>query len=454
MVDVFSCRPVLPSSSPPLDPDSGPEGCDLTSGSGGADISRLVKVTGSENMVQADSTPRSGDQVIEHRPARYDRRKPSPPTVSVIVPTYNECENIPVLLERLTDVLADFDYEIVVVDDDSPDGTWRVVEELATTNRRIRVLRRRGRRGLSAAVVEGMVVAQGTVLAVIDADLQHDETVLPQIISAVLDDEVDLCLGSRQAPGGSYGRFGPTRRFISWSGAQLARRLLGITVSDPMSGYFAVSRARFEAVRPTLNPRGFKVMLELLARGPRPRVAEVGYRFRSRTSGQTKLSSTVAKAYVVALLDLSLARPAPALFAAYVAMAITGLSLRLSLLSFVAATGPAALSELVAVEAAILVEFWLHSSYTFSRRRGQDPRPLQALFRFQLISLHAFLALSGLADIVEGRLTSPQSLSQFLAALGLATTGVAATIVVGYMLNTTFTWPDPERHRSAQGRER
>lgn len=385
----------------------------------------------------------SGNGSIERRPARYDRRRPTAPTVSVVIPTYNERENIPILLERLAGVLADFDYEIVVVDDDSPDRTWQMVEDLGARNHRIRVLRRVGSRGLSSAVIDGMAVARGRVLAVMDADLQHDEAVLPDIIAAVLDDQADVCLGSREAPGGSYGQFGPIRRVVSWSGAQLARRLLGVTIGDPMSGYFAVSRDHFNSVRATINPQGFKILLELVARGSRPRVTEVGYRFRVRTWGQTKLNPSVALVYLWSLLNLALARAVPTAFAPYMAIAVTGLSLRLSLASGFSLIGWSApgLGPVLATELAILFEFAGHNGFTFARRRPRNPGRIGTLFRFHLISLHAVLALTGLTTVVESRLSPSGTFPELMAALGLSTVGIVVTISLSFVLNSSLTWP-------------
>lgn len=234
----------------------------------------------------------------------------STPVVSVIVPTYNETENIRLILARLREALTDHAYEIVVVDDDSEDETWRVAEALARSDRRIRVIRRTAERGLSSAVLTGMAAAAGRTMVVIDADLQHDETKIPDLVSAV-EGGADICLGTRQRDGGSYGSFKKRRRLMSWTGAALARMVLGLPVSDPMSGFFAVSRDRFDLVVADVNPRGFKILLEFLARGPRPVVSEVGYRFGERRHGTTKLNGSVVIAYLAALRDLSAAQPSP-----------------------------------------------------------------------------------------------------------------------------------------------
>lgn len=233
------------------------------------------------------------------------------PTVSIVVPTFNEAANIEALLDgidaTLTGDLPDQPYEIVVVDDDSADGTWRLAESRAGQDDRIRVIRRVGRRGLSSAVLAGMAMARGEVLVVIDADLQHDERRIPDLVLAVAGG-VDVALGTREADGGGYGAFGRRRLAISRFGATLARRAIGLAVTDPMSGFFAVSRDRYEALSGSLNPRGFKILLEFLARGHEPVVAEIGYVFRQRHGGTTKFDVSVALGFVVSLIELTVAR--------------------------------------------------------------------------------------------------------------------------------------------------
>jgi dolichol-phosphate mannosyltransferase len=224
------------------------------------------------------------------------------------VPTYNEVENIPILLAHLAEVLVDVDHEVIVVDDDSPDRTWAAVADLAGHDDRIRLLRRMGTRGLSSAVVTGMAAARGRALAVLDADLQHDERVLVELVRPVIAGTADVAVGTRRSAGGSFGSFGPVRRLLSRSGSLLARCLLGVHVSDPMSGYFVLSRERFEHLVAEVDPSGFKILLEFLVRGPRPRVVEVGYCFGSRRHGESKLTGPVLTAYLAALLRLFAAR--------------------------------------------------------------------------------------------------------------------------------------------------
>lgn len=201
----------------------------------------------------------------------------SRPTISVIVPTYNEAENIGILVGRIGRVLEEHAYEIIVVDDDSPDRTWQVVEKLGRADHRVSIIRRRSERGLSSALLAGVAAARGTALAIMDDGLQHDERRIPQLAASVITGGADICLGSRAADGGGYGEFRERRRIASWAGATLARLVLQVPVSDSMSGFFAVGRDRYELIQTEVNPRGFKILLEFLARGPKPAVAEVGY---------------------------------------------------------------------------------------------------------------------------------------------------------------------------------
>jgi dolichol-phosphate mannosyltransferase len=221
------------------------------------------------------------------------------------VPTFNEAGNIEPLLNRLESALATNDYQIVVVDDDSPDGTWLIADRAAQRDDRLTVIRRRATRGLSSAILTGMESADGDVFVVMDADLQHDERRILDLVAGVVDGS-DLCIGTRSAHGGDFGTFTRRRRLISWAGAAVARAALDVPVSDPMSGFFAISRRRYETVAGDIDPRGFKILLEFLARGPRPTVAEVGYRFGERKSGKTKLNGIVVAQYLKSVGSLAL----------------------------------------------------------------------------------------------------------------------------------------------------
>jgi len=428
----------------------------------GAESTPTLEATGrpgvSAGCVETDtvadpplSTPaRSGTGIEpDRRPARYDRRSRPTPTLTVIVPTYNEAENIPILIKLLQDRLADFDYEVVIVDDDSPDQTWRVALDAVTDDHRFSVIRRTSDRGLSAAVLTGMSMASGSVMVVMDGDLQHDPAAIPALVSKIIDDGAEVCVASRAVEGGSYGEFSSRRRFVSWVGAQMAHLFLQASVTDPMSGFFAISRQRYDAVVNLVNPRGFKILLEFLARGPRPVVAEVGYRFGNRIHGTTKLTGSVVVAYLIALIELSVGRFISATFTAYCLVGLVGLTVRsgvqwlLSVGLLGAAVHPR-WAVVLAVQLSIISNYALNNAFTFTSRRHRGWSRVGGLIRFQIVSIYGLFVHAGAMALLvdhsrdEGawgvaELWSIHRSWPFIIGLGMAMIG-------NYYLNTTVTW--------------
>ena len=223
--------------------------------------------------------------------------------LSLILPTYNEAENIEALCKALAPVVRAGD-EVIVVDDDSPDRTWEKAEALRTVHPWLRVIRRVGRRGLSSAVMEGCAEATGDVLAVMDADLQHDPQVLRLLVSKVEEGAV-VAVASRYRSGGSTGQWAANRKIMSRVGTRLAQLLLHVPVSDPMSGFFAVRADAYRAAAPSMQPRGFKILVELLSCLPRHvAFAEVPLQFSPRLHGKSKLGTHVLAAFARQLLWL------------------------------------------------------------------------------------------------------------------------------------------------------
>lgn len=217
--------------------------------------------------------------------------------LSVISPTYNESENVGRLIAELEKSLQSTDYEILISDDDSPDLTWAQVEEIGRRNPRVRALRRTANRGLGPSVVDGFSSATGEAVACIDADLQHDPAILPQMLKE-LANGADLVVATRYMPGGGTAKWGMIRRLGSWGCTKLAQWLLGVKLRDPMSGYFMMRRDDFLRIRDRLNVRGFKVLLEIAA-NMRPRhLSEVPYTFGPRAQGKSKLSNKIVFAYL------------------------------------------------------------------------------------------------------------------------------------------------------------
>jgi dolichol-phosphate mannosyltransferase len=210
--------------------------------------------------------------------------------LSLVLPTYNEAENVPLLVERLSKLLQGIEYEIIVADDDSPDKTWEVAQGLRQRYPQVRVLRRTSERGLYPAVVEAFSMAQGEILGVMDADLQHDEALLPRMLDALSAEKAALVVASRYCAGGGIDKWSWPRRLISRSGTALAGWALAHPISDPLSGYFLIHRDAFLEMRPRLRPQGFKILLDVAAQLPRAsRVAELPYTFRRREHGESKL---------------------------------------------------------------------------------------------------------------------------------------------------------------------
>lgn len=230
-----------------------------------------------------------------------------PPRATIVLPTFNERESLPPALAALAQAMEGRgEWEVVVVDDDSPDRTWELAEELGRADPRIRVCRRVGRRGLSSAIVEGLALGASERLCVMDADLQHDVTKVPDLLDAL--DRNDIVVGTRYAEGGSTGDWRGTRRLGSRLATWACRILLGIRVSDPLSGFFAIRREAFAHVAGHLEPRGYKILMELLFHHGPERVAEVPYVFQTRRHGASKLSGGVAADYAWSLLGLATRR--------------------------------------------------------------------------------------------------------------------------------------------------
>src|SRR5580704_427297 len=217
------------------------------------------------------------------------------PPLSVVIPTFNERDNVTTLFRRLEKTLAGIPFEAIFVDDNSPDGTWQILRALARDDGRVRCIRRIGRRGLSGACIEGILASSAPCAAIIDADLQHDETQLPKMLALVQGGTADLVVGSRYVEGGSADSFNKQRAGASVLATEVAKRVLRVKIADPMSGFFMIRRDRFEQLAPQLSTQGFKILLDIVAtaRGDL-RVKEIPFTFGSRLHGESKLDSMVA----------------------------------------------------------------------------------------------------------------------------------------------------------------
>ena len=379
----------------------------------------------------------------------------SQPKVSVIIPTYNEAENIPILLDRLASTLAAISHEIIVVDDNSPDGTWQVAEKISLNRPDLRVIRRLNERGLSSAVVAGMSAAKGACLAVMDSDLQHDEAALPEMLRAVEAGECQLAIGSRGVAGGSYGDFSKTRRFMSWVAAAMARILLPVTVRDPMSGFFVVRRDVFTECADRINPLGFKILLEFIGRNPGIKIKEIGYVFRLREHGETKLSGSVIRNYIIALYDMRFGKFVSSTFMMYAFVGSSGVVVNIfgfalgEFLNFprfnsgLPALDPLFLSVPFGIQLSIITNYFLNNYITFYESRHKRAGLLRGFVLFQIISMVGIVIQWSVFQLLQtnGFLTgivAESVRSYFNNAIGivLATAG-------NYYLNVNVTWGVP-----------
>jgi len=312
--------------------------------------------------------------------------------LSVVVPTYNERPNVGELVRRLDAALHGHAWEVVFVDDDSPDGTASEVRALARTDPRVRCIQRLGRRGLSRAVIEGVLSTAAPVIAVIDADLQHDETVLPAMLARLhgrtSDAPSDVVVASRYAAGGSLEGWDARRAGMSRLATTLANRLVATGLTDPMSGFFLIRRTSFDQAVRGLSGEGYKLLLDLLASMPAPvRVVEVPYSFRPRVAGESKLDSAVLWEFALLLIDKKFGRWVPARFLLFSLVGISGVGVHFAVLSllFKALQLGFTSSQAIATLVAMTSNYALNNSLTYRDQRHRGLGWWRGLLTFYVI---------------------------------------------------------------------
>ncbi|WP_017654717.1 glycosyltransferase [Fortiea contorta] len=325
--------------------------------------------------------------------------------LSLVIPTYkerNNIQNVIRILSLLLDESIPGDYELIVVDDDSPDCTWEVARSLVTEYPQLRVMRRQQERGLSSAVIRGWQVARGEILAVIDGDLQHPPEVLTQLLRA-MEQGADLAVASRHIEGGGVSSWSVVRRFLS-RGAQVLGLIIlpGVLgrVSDPMSGYFMVRRTCIAGA--ALHPVGYKILLEVIGRGKVRDIAEVGYVFCERTAGESKVTWKQYVDYLRHLLRLRLStsplRGFPFVrFFRFGLVGLSGVFVDMTVLYLLSDPTTLALpltrSKIIAGEIAIFNNFLWNDAWTFADVSMQQQEWRQRLKRFLKFNI---ICLAGL----------------------------------------------------------
>jgi dolichol-phosphate mannosyltransferase len=257
--------------------------------------------------------------------------------LGVVLPTYNERGNLRLLVERLDAALAGIAWEAIFVDDNSPDGTADEARAIAREDNRVRVLQRIGRRGLSSAAIEGMCATAAPVVAVMDADHQHDPALLPQMLAAVESGDFDLAYASRFAEGASTEAWGrPDRVRASSLANRIANKVTGVELSDPMSGYFMLKSDVLRSDAHRLSGVGFKILLDILATVDQPlRIKEVPLQFAARAEGESKLDRTVVFEFLIGLYDKWLGRIIPTRFALFGTIGAMGVVVHMAVLATV-----------------------------------------------------------------------------------------------------------------------
>lgn len=371
-------------------------------------------------------------------------------TLSLILPTYNEKENIKIYIPILHKLLSDenIDFEIIVVDDFSPDGTASVAEAMPFPN--LKVIRRIGEKGLSSAILFGFLQAKGEYTCVIDSDMQHDESIIPEMLGRAQKEGLDLVVGSRKVGDYKYGDMPGYRKWISKIADRIANWIIPIPVQDSMSGFFLARTDHITRNIDSLNPRGFKILLEIACRIPNLKILELPYQFRKRIHGKTKLSSLVIIEYLFSLLEIRfLVKFSPA-FVKYSIVGSLGILVNLFFQFFFDLVLPnqrlffpenpyikPTISVILGFEFSLIHNFIWNHNWTFQDR---EKYWFPALLKFHFVSLFGFLIQIATWfyiysvwiqswDFLQGYATNLSNLI-----------GIMFAFVSNYFLNKNITW--------------
>lgn len=357
-----------------------------------------------------------------------------PAELAIIVPTFNEAANVELLVDAIAAAAPDLDWEVVFVDDNSPDGTAERVREIAQTDARVRIVHRYGRRGLSSACVEGIMASAAPYCIVMDADFQHDERIIPDLLRQLKQDHVDVVVGSRYTEGGGFGEWTRRRVMVSQVATWMATKLTGVPITDPMSGFFAVRRHAFLRSLPNLSSIGFKILLDIAASAPAPlAIREVAYTFRNRQRGESKLDSLVLWEYIELLIDKTFGRYIPTRFISFALVGSVGVAIHFAVLtSLYKGLGYAfGVAQTVATIIAISNNFLLNNMLTYSDRRLKGYKLLWGWLTFNLVCATGAAANVGVADYLFER-----PVNWVWSALA----GILVSVVWNYAISNVVTW--------------
>lgn len=353
--------------------------------------------------------------------------------LSIVVPTFNESRNVPELVHLLEQALGQQGWEVVFVDDDSPDGTARVVREMAVSDHRVRCVQRIGRRGLSTACIEGMLASSGSVIAVMDADLQHDETILPKMLEHI-EHGAEVVVATRYALGGSTGDWDASRKLMSRLATRVSHWVLKQPVSDPMSGFFMLRRSYLDSCVYQLSGMGFKILLDLLASAGRPvKLAEVPYTFRDRLHGESKLDNMVIWEYGMLLADKMIGRWVPVQFLVFSLIGGLGVFVHLAVLSLAMMSASLGFSsaQTLATLLTMVFNFALNNVLTYRDRQLKGWKWVKGLFSFMVGCSIGAVANIGISTWLFEHNT---------AWLPAALAGILVGAVWNYAVTKLYTW--------------
>jgi dolichol-phosphate mannosyltransferase len=363
-----------------------------------------------------------------------------PPELAVVIPTYNEAENIGEIVRRVEAALTGVDWELTFVDDDSPDGTAERAREFAARDRRVRVLQRVGRRGLSSACIEGMLASPAPYVAVMDGDLQHDETLLPRMLGALKGEDLEIVVGSRYVPGGGVGDWSTRRHSMSRLATRIGQILIKADLQDPMSGFFMTRASVIQENARRLSGVGFKILLDIFSASPRPlRFKEIPFTFRQRQAGASKLDKAVVWEYVLMLLQKLLGPWIPVRFIAFSIIGGLGVFVHMAVLWPVLRLGgdDAFLAgQTAATLVAMTSNFLLNNIITY-----RDMRLRGAQLLWGWVTFVAACSVGALANVgIANYLFQSGHSGWFLSALA----GILVGAVWNYAVTAVYTWKRPK----------
>ncbi len=374
----------------------------------------------------------------QDRQACFEARIAPAPELVVVVPVFNERENVTKVVEALDQVLSGVSWEVIFVDDDSEDGTAAVVRELASRDSRVRLLHRVGRRGLSSACIEGIMASTAPYCAVMDGDLQHDPRLLPEMLEILSKGESEIVIGSRYMQGGGTGDWDSRRVGISRLASGMSRLVLHASLTDPMSGFFMVTREAFLERVHRLSGIGFKILLDLFASSEKPlEYRELPYEFRSRQAGKSKLDSRAGWEYFMLLADKLIGHVVPVRFIAFSLVGGVGVGVHMAVL-WVLLDGlkmDFPLAQTGATLVAMVGNFTINNLLTYRDRRLRGLAWWKGLFSFTVACSVGALANIGIASYLYVQ----QGVGWVLSAVA----GILLGAVWNYAVTSVYTWNKP-----------